>query len=245
MQYFYSNEVPYGGKPFGKTDAPYMGQQRNFRRLRSCLGCLAMLLVVLIAGAMISTIFGISLTGGPTVIQVASHPTLIVESEVYTDSVINRPVIHIHAGQDGQIVIQPHRPLGIPFGFPEVYRESGDHQTVIYNYDLASNATGTFEIAVPSQTNLKVDTNSWSVQVEGITGQMILTSNSGNLTLKNCHLLNPSLVKSISGQTQITQDQFSALVTLGDTSDAIAFQATFAPVKPLTITRLPFMDKGE
>jgi hypothetical protein len=186
---------------------------------------------VLIVGALISTIFGLSLTGGPTVIQVASHPTLIVESEGHTDSVINRPVIHIHAGQDGQIVIQPHRPLGIPFGFPEVYQESGDHQTVIYNYDLASNATGTFDIAVPSQTNLKVDTNSWSVQVEGITGQMILTSNTGNLTLKNCHLLNPSLVKSISGQTQITQDQFSALVTLGDTSAAIAFQGALAPRK--------------
>ena len=134
---------------------------------------------------------------------------------------------------------------GNPFGFPEVYQESGDHQMVIYNYDSASNATGTFDIAVPSQTNLKVDTNSWSVQVEGITGQMILTSNSGNLTLKNCHLLNPSLVKSMSGQTQITQDQFSALVTLDDTSAAIAFQGALAPVKPRTIARLPFMNKGE
>lgn len=204
MQYFDNNAVPYGGNPFGNTNASYTGQRRNFRRLRSCLGCLTVLLVVLIAGVLISTIFGLTLTGGPTVIQVASHPTLIVESEEYTDSVINRPVIHIHAGQDGQIVIQPHRPLGIPFGFPEVYQESSDHQTVIYNYDLALNATGTFDIAVPSQTNLKVDTNSWSVQVEGITGQMILTSNSGNLTLNNCHLLNPSLVKSISGQKQIT-----------------------------------------
>jgi hypothetical protein len=135
--------------------------------------------------------------------------------------------------------------LGIPFGFPEVYQESGDHQTVIYNYDAASNATGTFDIAVPSQTNLKVDTNSWSVQVEGITGQMILTSITGNLTLKNCHLLNPSLVKSTSGQTQITQDRFSSPVSLGDTSAAIAFQGVFAPVKPVAIARLPFMNKGE
>jgi len=231
MQYFDSNAVPYGGNPFGNTDAPYRVQQRNFRRLRSCLGCLTTLLVVLIAGALISTIFGLTLTGGPTVIQVASHPTLIVESEGYTESVINRPVIHIHTGQDGQIVIQPHRPLGIPFGFPEIYRESSDHQTVIYNYDVASNATGTFDIAVPSQTHLKVDTNSWSVQVEGITGQMILTSNSGNLTLKNCHLLNPSLVKSINGQTQNPQDQFSALVTLGDTRVAIAYKGALAPRK--------------
>jgi hypothetical protein len=245
MQYFDSNAGPYGGNPFGNTGAPYMGQQRNFRRLRSCLGCLTTLLVVLIVGALISTIFGLSLTGGPTVIQVASHPTLIVESEGHTDSVINRPVIHIHAGQDGQIVIQSHRPLGIPFGFPEVYQESGDHQTVIYNYDLASNATGTFDIAVPSQTNLKVDTNSWSVQVEGITGQMILTSNTGNLTLKNCHLLNPSLVKSISGQSQITQDQFSALVTLGEPVPLVPFRALSPPVKPITIARLPFMNKGE
>jgi hypothetical protein len=74
---------------------------------------------------------------------------------------------------------------------------------------------------------------------------MILTSNTGNLTLKNCHLLNPSLVKSTSGQMQITQDQFSSLVTLGDTSAAIAFQGVLVPVKPVTIARLPFMNKGE
>ena len=245
MQYFDNNAVPYGGNPFGNMNAPYMAQRKNFRRLRSCLGCLITLLVVLIAGALISMIFDLSLTGGATVIQVASHPTLIVESQGYTESVINRPVISIHAGQDGQIVIQPRRPLGIPFGFSEVYQETGDHQTVIYKYDSASNATGIFDIAVPPQTNLKVDTNSWSVQVEGITGQMILTSNTGNLTLKNCHVLNPSLVKSTSGQTQITQDQFSPLVTLGDTSAAIAFQGILAPVKPITIAQLPFMKKGE
>ena len=245
MQYFDNNAVPNGGNPIGNMGAPYMGQQRNFRRLRSCLGCLTVLLVVLIAGVLISTAFGLMLTGGPTVIQVASHPTLIVESEEYTDSVINRPVIHIHAGQDGQIVIQPHRPLGIPLGFPEIYQESSDHQTVIYNYDLALNATGTFDITVPSQTDLKVDTNSWSVQVEGITGQMILTSNSGNLTLKNCHLLNPSLVKSISGQKQITQGKFSVLVALGDTSAAIAFQGVLALRKIYNDRQLPFVNKGE
>lgn len=245
MQYFDSNAVPYGGSPFGNTDAPFMVQRRNFRRLRSCLGCLTTLVVVLFVGVLISTISGLSLTGGPTVIQVASHPTLIVESKGFTDSVINRPVIHIHAGQDGQIVIQPHRPLGIPFGFQEVYQETGDHQTVIYKYDSASNATGIFDIAVPSQTNLKVDTNSWSVQVEGITGQMILTSTTGNLTLKNCHLLNPSLVKSTSGQTQITQDQFSPLVTLSDTSAVIAIQGVLVPVKPVIIAWLAFMNKGE
>ncbi|MEO7021278.1 MAG: DUF4097 family beta strand repeat-containing protein [Ktedonobacteraceae bacterium] len=232
MRFSNSNADPYGGNPnpSGNSGMLSMRQQRRRGRLRGCLGCLTPMLALLIIGALISTFLGLSLTGGPTVIQVGSHPTLIVESEGFTESVLNKPVIHIHAGgQNGQIVIQPHRLLGIPFGFPEVYQESSDHQTVIYNYDSSSDASGTFDITVPAQTNLKVDTNSWALQVEGITGQMVLTTNSGTLTVKNCHLLGSSLLSSNSGELHITQDQLSGSVVLDDNSAAITFQGSLDP----------------
>lgn len=202
MQFSDPNANSYGYDSFGNSGMPYMGMGQQRRRApgRGRLGCLATLLVLFLLGWLASALIGLSLVWGPTVIPVSSHPTLIVESDVYNNSVINKPVLHIHAGgPSGQIIIRPDRLLNIPFGFPERYQESSDHKTVIYDYDLPIDAGGTFDITVPALTDLKVDTNSWGLQVEGVTGQMILTTNSGALTVSNCHLSGPSLLRSNGG----------------------------------------------
>lgn len=200
MQFPASNADIYGQNPFGNGRNMAAQQRARQSPLRGCLGCLAPVLILVCLGGVVSILFGVRLIGGPTVIQVGSHPTLIVESDAYSNLVIDKPVLHIHAGgPSGQILIYPHHLLGIPFGFPEIYHEASDHQTVIYDYNAQPNATGTFDITVPAQTNLKVDTDNWSVQVEGITGQMVLTSNGGDLTVTNCHLSGPSLLRDNSG----------------------------------------------
>ncbi len=205
MQFPEQNVNIYGRSFFGNgrnRDMPPLGMERRRRQnpLRGYLGCLTLLLCLVGISGLASALFGFPLITGPTVIQVSSHPTLIVESETYTDSVINKPVIRIHTGeQNGQILIQSHRLLGLPFGFAEKYWESSDHETVIYDYSSMPRATGIFDITVPAQTNLKIDTNSWGVQVEGMTGQMVLTSNGGDLTVTNCHLSAPSLFRDNSG----------------------------------------------
>jgi hypothetical protein len=247
MQFSDPNADIYGGSPFGyagNTGMPYMGQQRRRGRLRGCIGCLAALLILALIGALIGAVWNISIVWGPTVIQVGAHPTLIVESQGYDESVINPIIIHIHAGgSDGQIAIKTTRPLNIPFGFPEAYQESSDHLTVIYDVDPT--ATGTFDITVPAQTDLKVDTNSAVLQIEGVTGQMVLTTNSGTLTLNNCHVSGPSLLRSNSGAINAIQDQLSGSVALDDNSAAVTFQGSLDPLgvyrftnngKPISVT---------
>ncbi len=202
MQFSDPNANLYGDNAYGNAGMPYVGvqQRRRRNRGRGCLGCFATLLLIVLVGWLVSSLAGLPLVWGPTVVQVGPHPTLIIESQVYDQSVINKPLLHIYAGgQNGQIRIQPVRPLGIPFGLPELYQESSDHETVIYDYNLSGDQAGTFDITVPALTDLKVDTNSWNVLVEGVTGQMVLTSNSGSLTVNNCQFTGPSLLRDNNG----------------------------------------------
>jgi hypothetical protein len=186
------------------------------------------LLVVVLVGALISFVWRVSLVWGPTVIQVSGHPTLIVESQGANQSVINPSAIHIHAGgSKGEISIRPSRPLNLPFGFPEVYQESSDQKTVIYDVDPT--ASGVFDITVPAETNLKIDTNGFALEVEGVTGQMVLMSNSGTLTLKNCHVSGPSLIRNNTGEIKATEDRLSGSVAFDNNTAGITFQGSLEP----------------
>jgi hypothetical protein len=192
-------------------------------RLRGPAGCVLWLwLIVLLLLALVSFSWNITITWGPTIVEVQTTPTLIVES--VSDL---RSVIHIHAGQtSGQIVLRPVRPLDWPFGAPEVYQETSDQRTVIY--DVSSEVAGTFDITVPMQTNLKVDANRASVLVEGITGQMTLNVISGTLTVRNATILGPSLLREDSGELYAQQDQLRGAVALDTTGAGITFQGSLA-----------------
>lgn len=224
--------------------SPFRRQQRQRVPFRRYIGCLSTLLILALIIALIGFIWNLSITWGATVIQVGAHPTLIVKSEGYNPSVINPTVIHIHSGgSNGQIVLKTTRPLNIPFGFSEIYQVSSDHRTVIYDVDPT--ATGTFDITVPAQTDLKVDTNSAILQVEDVTGQMVLTTNSGALTLKNAHVSGPSLLRSNTGAISALQDQLSGSVTMENSDAAITFQGSLDPFgvyrftgydKPISVT---------
>jgi len=158
---------------------------------------------------------------GPTVIQVGSNPTLVVES--YSNP---HTQIHIHAGaNNGQITIQP--PSQFNLGGAENYQETKDHQTVIY--DLDYNISGTYDITVPAHTNLKVNANEANAIVEGITGQTHLETLDGTLIVKNDTLTGPSLLRSNSGEIQATGDNLSGNVTVDNNQAGITFQGVLDP----------------
>lgn len=224
---FSNGDDPYGdpaaNMAWGNTAMPYMGRTRVQSRQNGCRGCVGCLLVILLVLALLSFGWGITVTWGPTVVKVATHPTLIVESIANPHA-----VIHIHAGSNsGQIVFQPIRPLNLPFGPSETYEETSDLRTVVY--DLGVNVSGTFDITVPAQTNLKVDANNASVLIEGITGQMTLNLNSGTLTVRNSAILGPSLLRENSGELHATQVQLSGSVAMDNNSAGITFQGSLAP----------------
>ncbi len=222
---FSGDNSPYN-MSYGNVGMPYMGEQpgkRFSRRRRGCLGCLVPLLILLAISGLLTLGCGLAFHWGPTTIQVGANPTLLLESVSNPDS-----QIFIHAGtNNGQISIQPVRPLNLPIGLAENYQETGDHRTVIY--DLGSNVSGTFDITVPAQTNLKIDTNNASLLVNGITGQMHLETNSGTLIVKNSTINGPSLLRSNSGEIQASQDHLNGPVTFDNNSAGITFQGTLAP----------------
>ncbi|HEX7734452.1 MAG TPA: hypothetical protein VF458_06310 [Ktedonobacteraceae bacterium] len=234
MQYSDPNANPYGsGSPYdspygtpygGNAGMPYMGGQVRRRGRRwGCLGlgCLLPLVIALVIFAAFGFNFHWSFHTGPTVIQVAPNPTLVVES-------VSNPhtQIHIHAGtNNGQITIQP--PGQFDLGGQEIYQETKDHQTVIYDLDL--NVTGTFDISVPAHTNLKVNAGQAVTIVEGITGQMHLETLSGTLIVKNDTITGPSLLRSNSAEIQATGDHLSGSVTVDNNEAGITFQGTLDP----------------
>lgn len=235
----YSNPNPnnnlFGnGSSYGNADMPNMwgrdGRRFRNRRLRGCRGCLVPLVIIVIIIAILNFGFGLTLHWGPTTIQVSANPTLVVES------VSNKhATVFIHAGaSNGQIVIQPARLLNLPFGLPENYQETNDHQTVIY--DLAIDIDGTYDITVPAHTNLKIDTNDAAILVVGITGTMHLETNSGSLTVKNSTITGPALLRSNSGAVQTTQDQFNGSIAVDDNTGDITFQGTLDPAGNYSFT---------
>jgi hypothetical protein len=217
-----------GADFFGNGGMPYMGNVQMGgrpvnRRRRGCLGCLTPLVIIIIVFVVLDAGFGLSFHWGPTTIPVGASPTLILESVANAHA-----TIYIHAGGDnGQIVIQPVRPLNIPFGLAENYQESSDHQTVIY--DLGINTGGLYNITVPARINLKVDTGNTALLVDGITGQMHLETNSGSLTVKNSTIVGPSLLRSNSGIIQATGDHLNGSVVLANNKGDTTFQGTLDP----------------
>lgn len=210
---------------YGNGGMPYMGNGqvgRRFgnRRGRGCLGCLTSLVIIAIVFVVLDAGFGLSFHWGPTAIQVGASPTLILESVANAHA-----TIYIHAGGDnGQIVIQPVRPLNIPLGLAEQYQESSDHRTVIY--DLGINTGGLYNITVPAHITLRINTNDAALLVDGITGQMHLETNSGSLTVKNSTILGPSLLRSNSGILKAIDNHLSGSVVVENNSGDTTFRGT-------------------
>lgn len=230
MQYSDPNANPFGyGSPYdspygGSGGMPYMGGQVRRRGRRwGCLGlgCLVPLVIAGLLFALFSFGFNWSPHTGPTVIPVGPNPTLVVESVSNAHTRLS-----IHAGtNNGQIIIQP--PSQFNFGGPELYQETRDHQTVIYDLDL--NVSGTFDITVPAHTNLQVNASQVATTVEGITGQMHLETLNGTLTVNNDTLTGPSLLRSNSGEIHATGVHLSGQVTVDNNQAGITFQGTLDP----------------
>lgn len=233
MQFSDPNADNYGGNPYNYGGNPSMaGGIRRRRpvsqRNRGCMGCLTTVFILALLGALIGFIFNISVVWGGTTIQVATAPTLIIKNETYNNSVVNKSIVHIHANEsNNQIHISPIHLLNIPVGLQELYQISSDRRTVIY--DIGSSLPGTTDITVPAQTNLIVYTNSTTFEIEGITGRMLLETNSGELVVKNCHLTSSSLINSNTGMITVTATQLSGTVTIGNNTADIAFQGSLEP----------------
>jgi len=215
----YSNASPYS----------YMGRAQ-YRRRGSCLRSLfVFLIVVAVLGIGGTFIVRNTILTGPTMISVSAHPTLVIDSHANNGSTFTRDTtsIHIHAANTGnKIILQAMNPYGIPLqlSVPIPYDRSSDGSTVIIDVDSLQSSR--IDVTVPAATNLKSDTNSKNIEVDGVTGQMVLSSNSGSITVTNSTLSASSLLLNNSGAINATQDTLSGPVTFNSNDGPITFSGS-------------------
>lgn len=115
---------------------------------------------------------------------VTANPTLVLNNDTGT--------IHIHAASSGsQITILATRHNGAgtnPNDIKVNYAQNMEMNTVSVSVDRVNNFTffGSlnvdFDVAVPASSALQVKTNTGGIDVSGVSGQMVLTSNTGSIT---------------------------------------------------------------
>jgi len=208
---------------------PYRGRAQNGRR-GSCLRSLFVFIIVIaILGIGGTFIARNTILAGPTTISVGAHPTLVIDSQANNGSTFSSDTtsIHIHAANTGdKIILQAMNPYGIPLqlSVPIPYDRSSDGNIVIIGVDSLQSSR--IDVTVPAATNLKSDTNSKNIEVDGVTGQMVLSSNSGTITITNSTLSASSLLLNNSGAINATQDTLSGPVTFDNNEGSITFNGS-------------------
>jgi len=205
---------------------PYFRQRSN-RRRGPRLGCL-ITLVILVALVFVSyTSFARNWPiFGPTTITVKAHPTLVIHSQRYDQ--VDLPTIYIHAGSDAnKIIFQVISPgnIALPWNFGiDGFQQNSDSSVIILNGDPVGGRR--LDVTVPTDIDLKVDSNSANIDVTGITGQMALIANSGTITLAHCHVTGTSLINDNTGKIAVTQSALDGQVTLSNNTAPISFNSS-------------------
>src|SRR5581483_2580347 len=191
------SDVPYSDWNYSGTQeypplAPYQHPQSsladNFGLLgillvRGCgprtWGCLIPLLLLITFGTA-TVLFGSTVLAiGPTTITVSSHPTLILNNDTYN----NAPIIHIHPSA--------------------IRNQITDGNTVIVDANTVESRL--LDITVPATTSLKISTNTGNIEVDGISGQMVLLTNGGSIIVTNSTLTNDSLINANTSAIKVLQ----------------------------------------
>ena len=162
-----------------------------------------------------------------TVLQVSSHPTVVINSETNSTSSFennDKAPIHIHAVDGGQEIVLTATgasDLDNASSGAVVYERVPDGSTTIvwvkYGY------VGTIDVAVPRVSDIKVTTLSGSVGVRDLTGQMVLQTNDGNISVQSSTLMGPSFLYSNRGEVKVQQSVLDGSVMLKNLSGPVTF----------------------
>src|SRR5579875_3933424 len=165
---------------------PYLNRRPRRGCFPGCfrnLGCLITLAILLVLAIGSYTTFAHSWPiFGPTSITVAAHPTLVIESQRYEE--VDQPAIRVHAGSDAHTMIfQVMSPgnISLPwnFGISNIQQNS-DSSVIVLGDDPVYGRT--FDATVPADTDVKIYSNSASINLSGLTGQVDVNSNNASIT---------------------------------------------------------------
>ncbi len=206
---------------------PYLNRTQRARR--GCFprpGCLVTLAILLVLAIGSYTTFAHSWPiFGPTSITVAAHPTLVIESQRYEE--VDQPAIRVHAGSDAHTMIfQVMSPgnISLPwnFGISNIQQNS-DSSVIVLGDDPVYGRT--FDVTVPADTDVRIYSDSASINLSGLTGQVDVNSNNASITLTDCHVQGTSLLHSNSGAITVTQSTLAGSVALSNNDGPITFNS--------------------
>ena len=183
----YYNSSPYTPPPYAPPPSAPSPVARAvpwaFVLARGCLPLFITLLVLAGIGAGIAfAVFGTlnpgvainritsnpaAQTGGPITITVSAQPKIIIDR--------NSGSVHVTAGQAGKVSIQA---TGNTYGDGITYQKSGN----VITFNLDNVETNNVNLTVPPQADLDITTNDGDITVDGISGQISLSTNGSSLT---------------------------------------------------------------
>ncbi len=177
------------------TPPPWAGQPGSYYPRRPArwpwVALIFFLLFLLISGGLFLLFgaLGYNFTGYTNSVTETRHfavtatPTFVLNNDTGT--------IHIRAASSGsEITIQSTRHSGLgtnPNDITVNYAQNVEMNTVTVNVDRLRNFTffGSpsvdFDVTMPTSAALQIKTNTGSIDVTGVSGQMVLTSNTGSI----------------------------------------------------------------
>jgi hypothetical protein len=113
--------------------------------------------------------------------EVAANPTLILNNDTGS--------IHVRAGPSGNevfIQVTKHSGLwGSPNDIRVIYTQNTEANTITVNVDRQSHffdwGKVNFDVTIPSAATLQLKTATGSIDVSGVSGEMVLSCNSGSI----------------------------------------------------------------
>ena len=105
------------------------------------------------------------------------------------------------------------------------YNQSPDGNTITIKF-TSQDGSADFNVTVPNHSNLRLQTSSGDIDVEGINGQISMSTDSGNVTATNDILSGSSNLSTASGNITAKQDQLAGPAVLHTDSGNITFDGS-------------------
>ncbi len=211
---YYAGPAPqpvYG--PYGPPYGPWYGPPPRRRSPWPWILLVVFLLLAFtgIVGILFAAI-GYNFTGYTNTLTETRHftvsttPTLVLNNDIGS--------IHVRPGGTGSdvtVLATKHAGLGGNVNDVQVsYNQSSADNTITVNvvrstsFNFFNSSSVDFEVTMPSSSDLVLKTNTGSIDVTGVSGQMSLTSNTGSVGATDSALTSGSTLNSNTGSITFT-----------------------------------------
>ncbi len=196
------NPPPYATPPYAPVPAARAAPRGGMGGRKWLLLLIPLVILVCAGAAILVTLFGTptpatvqeATTPGPQIIgrtvTVGAHPKVVIDR---IDG-----AVHVTAGQDGIVRIQP--------------TDNTDHGDILYQkngnvitFDLDAQLGGiNVDLKVPSLTDLDLSTTDGDITVDGVSGQLSLSTDTGSITATHVTLKGTSKLDGSLGDVTFT-----------------------------------------